>query len=49
MKVKGNILLQYSHFSEIVFQIAGENNNNLAKKQKKHFGTFGVWTLILVW
>jgi hypothetical protein len=36
MKVNGNILLQYSHFSEIVFQIAG-GKKEFGKKEKKTF------------
>jgi hypothetical protein len=48
MKVKGNILLQYSHFSEIVFQIAGEKNN-LAKKKKTFWHIWSLDTDFLVW
>jgi hypothetical protein len=41
MKVKGkNIVLQYSHFSEIVFQIAGEK---IIIWQKKTF--WHIWSL----
>jgi hypothetical protein len=51
MKVKKGIFCcQYSHFSEFFFQIAVPKKNCFGKKKKKkkHFGTFGVWTLILV-